>query len=240
MNLQLDPGAPVIFRVAADAALVLHVGGASLALVSGAAALVVRKGGRLHRWSGVVFAVSMLVMSGVAAVVAPLLPDRVSAMMGLFAFYLTATGWMAVARRAPGGRSFEIGACLFVLGIALADLAIAWFGPSTPGGQIDGQSSQILYAFGGVALLCAALDVRVLRRGALSVGPRIGRHLWRMCFAFFICEGSFAAQPKAVPEALHGSSLVIAPGFAALVLMVAWLIRLQLPRSRFRPRFATS
>ena len=77
-------------------------------------------------------------------------------------------------------------------------------------------------------------------RGALSGGPRIARHLWRMCFAFFICEGSFAAQPKAVPEALHGSSLVIAPGLAALVLMVAWLIRLQLPRGRFRPRFATS
>ena len=236
--LQFGPGAPLLLRVAAELALVLHVGGASLALVSGAAALVVRKGGRLHRWSGVVFAVSMLVMSGIAAVVAPLLPDRVSAMMGLFAFYLTVTGWMAVTRRAPVGRGLEVGACVFVLGIALADLVIAWFGP--PGGEIDGQSSQILYAFSAVAVFRAALDASVLRRGVLTGGPRIARHLWRMCFAFFICEGSFAAQPKAVPEALHGSPLVIAPGLAALLIMIAWLIRLRLPHGRLRPRFATT
>src|SRR5579864_7179045 len=51
-------------------ALVLHIGGGTLGLLSGAIALSVRKGSPLHRVSGTVFFVSMLIMGAMAAYLA--------------------------------------------------------------------------------------------------------------------------------------------------------------------------
>ena len=39
--------------------------------------------------------------------------------------------------------------------------------------------------------LAATGDVRVMRFGMPRGGPRLARHLWRMCFALFIAAGSF-------------------------------------------------
>jgi uncharacterized membrane protein len=230
MILHLSPDAPVLIRAAAGTALVLHIGGASAGMVSGAVALIAPKGERLHRAAGTVFFVSMLTMSGVAAVVAPLFPDRISAVMGLLTFYLTATAW-AVVRRPPGrvGR-FEAGACLAALGIAAAFLTLAWIGGRMPGGMLDDEPSQLGYIFAVVALIAAASDFRMIRRGGLSGAPRIARHLWRMCLALFIAWGSFAGQPRAQPEALRGSSLLFLPALAVLVLMVFWLVRIRFAR----------
>jgi integrase len=47
------------------------------------------------------------------------------------------------------------------------------------------------FFFGTVALLCAAGDVRVLLRGGLSGTQRLVRHLWRICFGWFIATISF-------------------------------------------------
>ena len=105
--LQLDPGAPPMLRAAAEAALVLHIGGASVALLAGPVALIARKGGRLHRLAGRVFFGSMLAMSGIGAVVAPMLGDPISGLAGAWTLYLTLTGWAAVARRQSGVGPFE-------------------------------------------------------------------------------------------------------------------------------------
>ncbi|MDB5435277.1 MAG: hypothetical protein JWR47_1534, partial [Phenylobacterium sp.] len=116
MIIHISPDAPLLIRAAAGTALALHIGGASLGMASGAVALFAPKGERLHRVAGNVFFVSMLTMSGIAAIVAPLFPDRISAVMGLLTFYLTATAW-AVVRRPPGRvGGFEAGACLAALG----------------------------------------------------------------------------------------------------------------------------
>ena len=98
MILHLSPDTPFLIRAAAGTALVLHIGGASVGMASGAVALIAPKGERLHRAAGNVFFVAMLTMSAVAAIVAPLLPDRISAVMGLLTFYLTATAWGVVGR----------------------------------------------------------------------------------------------------------------------------------------------
>ncbi len=233
MILHLSPDAPFLVRAAAGTALVLHIGGASAGMVSGAVALIAPKGERLHRAAGNVFFVSMLTMSGVAAVVAPLFPDRISAVMGLLTFYLTATAW-AVVRRPPGrvGR-FEAGAGLAALVIAAAFLALAWIGGRMPGGMLDDEPSQLGYVFAVVALIAAASDYRMIRRGGLSGAPRIARHLWRMCLALFIAWGSAAGQPRVVallPRAAHQPLLIFLPALAVLAAMVFWLIRIRLPK----------
>jgi uncharacterized membrane protein len=231
-HLLLSPDAPIVLRAAAGLALGLHVGGASMGMASGAVAMVARKGGRLHRVSGTVFFVSMLTMSGVAAIVAPMLPDRFSALMGVFAFYLTLAAWVTV-RRKPGtiGR-FEAVAPFVALGVAAIALVLAWIGGRMPKGLLDGEPSQLGYVVAGLAVLAAVSDLRVLRAGGVSGPSRLARHLWRMCLALFIAWGSFAGQPMAQPAAVRNSPWLFVPALIVLGLMVFWLVRVRLSGPR--------
>jgi hypothetical protein len=62
----------------------------------------------------------------------------------------------------------------------------------------------MLFFIGTVMAIAAAGDVRVMWSGPLRGGPRLARHLWRMCFALFIAAGSFfsiqARVAKLLPE----------------------------------------
>jgi predicted amino acid-binding ACT domain protein len=240
MILHLAPDTPLLIRALAGAALVTHIGGASLGIVSGMTALIARKGRRLHRISGHVFFGAMLAMSAVATVVAPMLHDSVSALMGAFTFYLTATAWLVVRRRPASVGRFEMAAGVYALGVATVAFAIGQIGSHMPRGLIGGQPHQIAYVLAGVAALAAVSDFRVVRQGGLIGPPRIARHLWRMCLALFIVTGSAAAQPKVVqflPHSIQGSALTMVPALAVLALMVFWLIRIRVPkRVRAQPR----
>jgi len=74
MILELSAGSSWLVRGAAAVVLAVHIGGAGIGLLSGAAALAFRKGQRMHRIAGHVFFVSMLIMSAIGACVAPFLP----------------------------------------------------------------------------------------------------------------------------------------------------------------------
>ena len=60
MILHPPPGSSELIRGAAAAILLLHIGGATAGLVSGAAAMVFPKGERLHRAAGNVFFLSLI------------------------------------------------------------------------------------------------------------------------------------------------------------------------------------
>jgi uncharacterized membrane protein len=236
MILQLASDAPLLVRAVAAAALFLHVGGASVGLASGAVAMAAPKGGRLHRVAGNVFFGSMLTMSGIAAIVSPMLPDRISAVAGLFTFYLTATAWATVRRRPGEAGFFEVGAMFVGLGVATLFLSLARIAAMRAGGLLEGQSYEIGVAFGLIALLAAALDARVVLRGGVSGAPRVARHLWRMCLALFMASGSFfLGQQQVFPEALRGSPILFVPALAPLAAMAFWLIRVRVGRSFKRP-----
>lgn len=231
MILQLAPDAPLVIRALAGAALVTHIGGASVGIGSGFVALLARKGGRLHRAAGNVFFVAMLAMSGVAAVVAPMLPDRFSSLMGLFTFYLTATAWMVVKRPAGTVGRLETAAVLMPVAVAVGALWLAQIGGRMPGGMLDGEPSMLGYPLALVATIAAASDLRMIRREGLSGPSRTARHLWRMCVALFIATGSAVGQPKVVallPRDIRHSALTLfAPALLVLALMVFWLIRVR-------------
>jgi hypothetical protein len=58
----------------------------------------------------------------------------------------------------------------------------------------------------------------------LTSGQRIRRHLWRMCFAFFIATGSFfLGQQRVMPVAVRGSPVLFALAFAPFAVMLFWL-----------------
>jgi hypothetical protein len=80
-------------------------------------------------------------------------------------------------------------------------------------------------------VLSALSDIRLLR-GAVNVGRRrIARHLWRMCFAFWIATGSFfLGQMDEFPVWLQHPALMAIPAMLPLVLMIYWLWRIRIRR----------
>ena len=72
-----------------------------------------------------------------------------------------------------------------------------------------------VFFLAGLCLLAGSLDLRVVLRGRLTAGERIRRHLWRMCFAFFIATGSFfLGQQRVMPVAVRGSPVLFVLAFA--------------------------
>jgi uncharacterized membrane protein len=234
MILHLPADASVLLRAGAAALLVLHIGGGTVGLISGAAALTVRKGGRLHRWVGNAFFVSMAIMATIGATVSPLLSDRVSTVAGIFTLYLLATAWMAVKRRDGGVGRFEVTSLVVVLGVVAAGVTFIVMQNASPTGMVDGQPPQAPWMFAIVASIAAASDLKVILRRGVSGAQRIARHLWRVCFALFIASGSlFLGQPQVFPAALRHSGLLIVPALAPLALLIFWLLRVRLTK-RFK------
>jgi len=92
-------------------AFILHVGAGALGLLSGIIAMTARKGGPAHRLAGNTFFVSMLVMATFAVYLGFVRPgELVNVFIGAFVFYLVATAWITIRRRAGTiGLSEKIG-----------------------------------------------------------------------------------------------------------------------------------
>jgi len=227
--LHVDPHAPRWVVDAATAILFLHIGGGSVGIVSGAVALLARKGERLHRVAGSAFFVSMLTMSAIGATVAPFLSDRVSSVAGVMTFYLVATAWMTVKRKEGTMGRFEIGGFFVALGVAVAGIVFIRMAAHSPTGTVDNQPPQAFYIFMMVGTIAATSDLKLVLRGGISGAARIARHLWRMCFALFVAAGSFfLGQQQLFPAPLRNSPVLFVPELAVLGLTVFWLLRVRL------------
>lgn len=234
--LAVDPQAPWYIKAGADALLTLHIGGGAIGMVSGATALVARKGAWLHRRAGTVFFVSMLTMSGIGATVSPFLPTGVlkelpNVVAGVMTFYLVLTAWMTVRRGDGGVGRFEKAALAAPLAVCAAGAIFATMATNSPTGMLAGTPPQAFYVFLIVGAIAAASDIKVILRGGISGAARISRHLWRMCTALTVATGSFfLGQQKFLPAFLHGSPLLFVPVFAPLLFMLFWLVRVRLQR----------
>ena len=119
MILHVPAGSPWWFFAAASLILFLHIAGGTVGIISGAVALLARKGGRLHRAAGTVFLVSMLTMATIGAATSPFLPvpSMPNVFAGILTFYLVATGWAAIKRENGRIGRFEKGGLGVALGI---------------------------------------------------------------------------------------------------------------------------
>lgn len=232
MVIQLSSESAVWLRGVAQAVLLLHIGGAGLGLVAGAAALVFPKGSLMHRWAGYAFCAGMLTMSLLGAATAPLLPipQWESAVVGLLTFYLVATAWMSIRRKTIGIDRADLATFALGAGVALAALSFGLHAAFAAG------ASRIYavpdFVFGSIATLAAVGDWRMIRRGGLESRPRLVRHLWRMCVALLIAAFSFfIGQQQVLPQAVQGSALLLAPEIAVLLTLFYWLLRTRRARS---------
>ena len=225
-----------------NAVMWLHIAGGAVALAAGTVAVSVRKGRGVHAAAGFGFVVAMLVLSVTASVLGPFAEPAQSPVGGLVVCYFVATGWMAARRREGQPHVFEKIACAVVLAMAAA---ILWDGVQravAPPGQFPAPPpAAAVILLGALCLLAGLGDLRYLLRGALSQRQRISRHLWRMCFAFFIATGSFfLGQQDALPATVRGSALLFMPAFAPILVMLVALLRARLTNYPFAPRGARS
>lgn len=213
-----------------NAVTAIHIAAGLLALPAGALALAARKGRRLHAAAGSVFFGTMLVLGVTAAALEPFRDPPGSPVAGLFVLYFAGTAWVAARRRDGRTGRFEIAACAAALGTAALMIRSAFVeGATTPAGP------GAIYALAGLCLLAGLLDLNAIVRRRLTPAQRIRRHLWRMCFAFFIATGSFfLGQQDVLPAAVRGSPILFVLAFAPFAAMAFWLVRMRFPKTAAR------
>jgi uncharacterized membrane protein len=213
------PSSPILF---------VHICGATLGLLSGFMAILVRKGSGWHGAAGNIFVASMLGMTTSAAYVASFMrPNMLNLTAASLTFYLVITGWWTVRRRDGGAGMFERAALLFAIGVGLAGVGLGLEGFSSPNGGRNGMPAGMYLAFGTIALLFAVADVRMLVRGGVAGTQRIVRHLWRMSLALLITTLSFyPGQAKLFPKSWRATSLPYMPHVLLIGLMIFWLVRM--------------
>ena len=219
-----------------DALTLFHVAAGSAALLAGGAALVVRKGGRLHAKAGTIFFASMLAMAGTGALIAALKPERGTAVIGILTSYLVATSWLTARRRDGRAGSLERAGLGVALACAATMLGFGLIASASPDGRFDSLPAAAHYPFAFLAALAAGLDLNFILRGRLERHQRIARHLWRMCAALAIAAFSFfLGQQDEFPAAWRGLPIWFVPPFAVLAAMAFWLIRVRFTAAFGRP-----
>jgi hypothetical protein len=110
---------------------------------------------------------------------------------------------------------------------------------NTPGRDSNGvpfQTAGVMSSIVAALLVMAAAgDLRTMRFGMPRAGPRLARHLWRMCFALFIAAGSFFSVRERVatilPEPLTTGPMRALPIVLLFGSMFYWLWRLRSRRT---------
>lgn len=216
--------------------LAIHILAGSLALVFGYVALFARKGAKLHRTSGALFVYAILVMAIAGLLIAAIrgVAPAINIPMALLASYLVVTALVTVRPFTAGVRWIHLGSVALALGIGVTDLA---FGLEVlaRGGRADMPAPPLL-VFGGIALMAAGGDFRILRSGPLQGTPRLVRHLWRMCLALLIAAFSFfIGQSDEFPETIRIMPLLVLPPLLVLAAMIYWRWRIR-DEARWRLR----
>ncbi len=220
--------------------LTVHIAAGGLAMVLGAVALSVTKGGAVHRRSGLLFVYAMLVMGFSASILGFLKsPTDGNVFTGLLTAYFVGTALTTVRPVSPWTRRIDAAALTVVVGLAIGTLLSgvkAFNSPHlSPGGVPFRTIGVMSFFLATVMILAAAGDVRILRSGRPRGGPRLARHLWRMCFALFIAAGSFFSirerVAKILPEPFTTGPMRALPILLLFGAMFYWLWRVRRRRA---------
>jgi hypothetical protein len=215
-----------------SAIILIHVSGATIAMIAGFLAMIFRKGSSLHRIAGNFFFAAMICMAGAGSFSAAFLkPNGGNLMGGTLTLYLVATGWMAGRRRERKTSAFDSLALLGALAVAVGGATMGMQAAASPTHTKFGYGPPLYFTFGIIALILAAFDVRMIVRGGVTGAQRIGRHLWRMCFAFLVALISFyPGQARLFSPEVRKTNLLYIPLILVLGSTLAWLSRMSRQR----------
>jgi uncharacterized membrane protein len=221
--------------------LAIHIFAGTLGLLSGAAAMTFRKGSRGHRLAGNVFVISMLTMATGALYLAILKSQVTNILGGLLTFYMVGTAWATARRKDNGAETslFDWAALFLALAVGGSQITFGVQAALSPTGLNYGYPAGMFLPMGVIVLLAGAGDARMLARGGIQRTSRIARHLWRMCFGWFIASGSlFLGQQQVFPAALRGTNILLFLAFLPLLLLIFWMIRVRMKSAHQRMSLA--
>jgi hypothetical protein len=206
--------------------LYVHILGGYVAVIAGYAALFSKKGGWLHRRAGMLFVGAILLM-GAGALVVGLARHLITWTGGITTPYFVITGVLTVRRTYQGNRWIDGMLMLIPIAFGLNAIRGGFAVWQLPGRQLQGVPAAMMFISGGLLLMAAAGDLRILMRGPLHGAQRLARHLWRMLWALFAATGSFFLIAKRVPEPIRWAPLRLVLAFLPLVLLFYWLWRVR-------------
>jgi hypothetical protein len=208
----------------------IHIAAGILTLVSGLAAMLLRKGSPLHRRAGNAFFVSMVLLGPLGVVLSVLKTANMGNIMGgTTSFYMAVTAWVTVIR--PAGRigRFEIAAALFGFAVAIGATTFGVLAMLSPQGTFHFYPPLMYFIFASVLWIAAGMDARMIARGGVIGVARTSRHLTRMSLAFFMATGSFFfGQPGFLAPIIRDTALRPILGLFPLALLIFWLARVRL------------
>lgn len=212
--------------------LSIHIVGGGLAIILGAVALLVKKGGTVHRRCGLLFVYCMLVLGTTAALLGfRKSPTDGNVFGGLMILYLVSTALITVRRASAWTRPLKVAALTVAVGLALFYIADGVKAFNSHHGSLNGVPFVTHFLLAGVMILAAIGDLRVMRFGAPRGGARLARHLWRMCFALFISAGAFFSirerVEKILPEPFTIAPMRALPILLVFAAMFYWLWRVR-------------
>jgi len=215
--------------------LPIHIAAGGLAIVLGAVALSAKKGGTIHRRSGLLFVYAMVVMGTTAAILALRAGAIGNVVGGLVATYFVVTALTTVRPASAWTRGLNVASLMVVVGLALFLIVDGLKAFNGPTGWRNGAPFQMLFFLATIMMLAAIGDVRILRFGMPHGRPRLARHLWRMSFALFIAAGSFFSIRQRVatvlPEPFTTGPMRALPILLVFAAMFFWLWRLRRRRT---------
>ena len=216
--------------------LPIHIVAGALAVIFGFTALFVRKGGNMHRRSGMLFVYAMIVMGVTASILEFLKSSSVTNVVAaVLSLYFVGTALTTVLPPSRWTRVINAVALTVAIGLALASIVGGINGVNKPGlspGGVPFRTIGVMsFVLGTVLTLAAAGDVRIMRSGMPQGGARLARHLWRMCFALFIAAGSFFSirerVAKILPEPFTTGWMRALPILLLFGAMFYWLWRVR-------------
>lgn len=200
--------AGVIFGVV----LALHAAGGAVALLAGPVAMAARKGQRLHRAAGRLYAAAMVATAASALYLALATRNLLLLVVAVFSFSLVFSGWRALSQKrlheGQGARWFDW---------LVAALTLLFSAALFPVGLAGGGDVTTLF-FGVVGSVFALLEMRQLA-GRVQPGAWLVRHVVGMSAAYIATVSAFAVVtltflPK--PVAFIAPTLIGTP-------MIAWV-----------------
>ena len=191
-----------------------------------------KKGGTIHRRSGRLFVGAMVVMGTSASILAfRKSPTDGNVFAGFMTAYFVGTALTTVRPISLWTRRINVAALAVAAGLAVLDIMTGVKAFNSPRGLLNGVPFQMLFFLATVMILAAVGDVRIMWSGMPRGGPRLARHLWRMCFALFIAAGSFfsvrARVAKILPAPFTTAPMRALPIVLLFGAMFYWLWRVR-------------
>jgi hypothetical protein len=206
--------------------LFLHICSGIVGLLSGGIAICFGKGSHRHAVAGNVFVVSMMTL-GVSGTLLAVPKHQVGNVFGgIITCYLVGTAWNTMRRRGPAPSRLDWAALLVISSVAIGNIGLGTAAAISATGRVYGQAAGPYLFTSAIAMLASVSDIRMIVRGGFAGTQRLVRHLWRMCFAWFVASGSiFLARPRLFPVVMRRTYMLVFLGFLPLLLMLFWLLR---------------